>query len=215
MPDKVGTRVPSRLVTMLAGVVLLSPPVRAEVVRGQIVSIDELLNLVWMKGEYCQSQRMCEGALYGGVRLALRKDRVITLDRLVLLHPETTDCRTGEAYWALTTMAEAFSPERSLAIEKHPYAEIQFGPLEATPIDLTAATDKSMGFAADGPAYIGSMELTVTFDKPFPEDAHAKSFCAENIVGTNLISTKALRFGPMPQPSIERRREVAKRADAR
>lgn len=215
MPDKVGTRVPSRLVTMLGVFVLLSQPARAEVVRGQILSIAELLNLVWVRGEYCQSQRMCEGALYGGVRLAVRKGHVITLDRLVLLHPETTDCRTGEAYWAITTMAEAFSAERSGAIDKHPYAEIQFGPMEATPIDLTAATDKSMGFAAEGPAYIGSMELTVTFDIPFPEDAHAKSFCAENSAGTNLISTKALKFGPMPQPSIEGRRELAKSADTR
>jgi len=158
---------------------------------------------------------MCEGALYGGVRVALRKDHVITLDRLALLHPETTDCRTGDAYWALTTMAEAFSPERSGAIENHPYAQIQFGPLEAALIDLTAATDKSMGFAADGPAYIGSMELTVTFDEPFPEDAHAKAFCAENIAGTNLISTKTLKFGPTPPPSIELGREDTKSADAR
>lgn len=211
--NNVGTRVALVLV-VLAIMALVSQPSRAETIRGQILSIVQRLNLVWVRGEHCRSPSMCEGVIYSGVRLALLKDHVVTLKRLVLLHPETTNCRTGDAYWAVSVVKEAFFPGRKGAIEAHPYSQIMVSPLDAVPIDLTAATDRTMGFAADGPAYIGSMDLTVMFETPFPEDVHAQSFCKEGVAGNIPIHVKTLHFGPRPQPSFVTRSEVARRLDS-
>ena len=202
------------LPVMLAIVALMPQPLRAETVRGQILSIEQRMSVVWVRGEYCRSPSMCEGVIYGTIRVALETGRVVTLERLVLLHPETTNCRTGDAYWASSVVEEAFSPDRKGSIEGHPYSQIVIGMLEAVPIDLTAVTDRAMGFAAVGSAYLGSIELTVKFDAPFPEDVHAQSFCKEGTAGINPIHVKTLHIGGRAQPSIGTRNEVARRLDA-
>ena len=64
----------------------------------------------------------------------------------------------------------------------------------AWPVDLTAATDRSAGFAADGVAYIGEIVLSVMFSEPFPEDLHLKAFCDEAIRGVEPIKEKRVDF---------------------
>ncbi|MGE3916708.1 MAG: hypothetical protein AB7F78_13520 [Hyphomicrobiaceae bacterium] len=203
------------MLVALVNMVLASQPSCAEIIRGKIVSIGQLENLVWVRGEYCRSTRMCEGIIYGDVRVALQTGHVVILKRMVLLHPETTNCRTGDAYWAFSAVREAFSQDRRGTIEGHPYSRIAMGTLEAAPIDLTLATDRAMGFAADGPAHIGALELTVRFDTPFPEDVHVQSFCKEGVAGIIPTLVKTLHFGPLPQPSVQPRSEVARRSSAR
>lgn len=212
MPKTVGKI--AFLPVLLAIVVLMSQPPRAEAVRGRILSIEQRMSFVWVRGEYCRSPNMCEGVIYGNIRVALETGRVVTLERLVLLHPETTNCRSGDAYWATSVVEEAFSPDRKGSIEGHPYSQIVIGMLEAVPIDLSAVTDKAMGFAAEGSAYLGAIDLTVKFDTPFPEDVHAQSFCREGTAGINPIQVKTLHIGVRPPLSIETRDEVARRLDA-
>lgn len=163
-------------------------------VEGEIIHISEPLNIVWVQGEYCGSTRMCEGVIYGGVDVLSRSGSVVRLDRLVLLHPETTDCFGGDPYWGMLAVSEAFSPTRTGKILEHAYSSIEVGRFHAVEIDLSSVTDKRMGFAAEGAAFIGRGTITVNFSRPIQEDLHLKSFCNDEISGVGLITSKELVF---------------------
>ena len=166
----------------------------ASSIEGRLLSIRERINVIWLRGEFCGSRRMCEGVLYGGAEVATGDGKVVVLDRLALLNSETIDCLQWEPYWAMQAVAEEFSGRRTGTILGHRYEMIEVGAFVASEVDLTAATDKSAGFAADGGAYLGEIVLSVKFAEPFPEDLHLKAFCDEAVRGFALITEKRIDF---------------------
>ena len=163
-------------------------------IAGELLHIRDAVSLIWIRGDYCGSIRMCEGVLYAGVDIRLKSGQVVRIDRLVLLHPETTDCARGDPYWAMLTVSEAFSPLKTGKIMGEIYSAIHVGPIRASKIELAPATDKRMGFAADGTAHVGRLTIIVDFAKPFPESLHLKSFCNDVVTGVMPILNKELVF---------------------
>ena len=166
----------------------------ASSIEGRLLSIRDTISIVWLRGEFCGSSRMCEGMLYGGAEIAFGDGRIVVLDQLVLLNPETIDCLQWEPYWAFLAIAEAFAPSRTGTILGRRYALIKVGEFIAFEVDLTAATDKAMGFAAVGLAYVGEMDLTVKFAEPFPENLYLKALCDNAVSGSVLITEKRIEF---------------------
>ena len=166
----------------------------ASSIKGRLLSIRDRINVIWIRGEFCGSQRMCEGVLYGGGEVVIGDGKVVVLDRLVLLSLETTDCLQSDAYWAMLAVTEEFSGRRTGRILGHRYEKITHEAFIASEVDLTVATDKSMGFAADGVAYLGETVLSVKFAEPFPEDRHLKAFCDQSVSGFDLITEKRIDF---------------------
>jgi hypothetical protein len=166
----------------------------ASSIEGRLLSIRDRISIVWLREEFCGSSRMCEGVLYGGAEVAVGDGRIVMLNQLVLLNPETIDCLQWEPYWALLAITEAFGRNRTGTILHHRYAQIEVGEFIAFEVDLTAATDKAVGFAAIGLAYVGEIDLAVKFADPFPENLHLKAFCDETVSGSALISEKRIEF---------------------
>ena len=164
------------------------------VVEGSLLSLKHALAAIWVRGEYCGSPRMCEGILYSGATVRQHTGKVVVIDKLLLLSPETVNCADWEPYWATQVVSEAFSPMRTGSILGHRYKRIDVGKLIAYELDLGAATDKSVGFAADGRAYTGEIVFTIEFEAPVPEDLHLQSFCDDVVHGTVMISQKRVAF---------------------
>lgn len=177
--------------------VFVSPYARAragEIIEGSLLSLKDRLQIVWVRGEHCGSSRMCEGILYSGAEVRLRSNSLVVIERLLLLSPETIDCKTWEPYWATQVVFEAFAPGRTGIILGHRYKRIDFSHLVAIELDLGAATDVRAGFAAAGTAFVGEIAFTVEFDSPFPEDLHLQSYCDEAVHGKVMINKKRVQF---------------------
>ena len=182
------------LVLICWGAIAAPNSADASAIEGRLLSIRDRINIVWLRGEFCGSSRMCEGMLYGGAEVALSDGEIVILDQLVLLSRETIDCLQWEPYWALLVITEAFAPNPTGTILGHRYTLIEAGQFTAFEVDLTAATDKAVGFAAVGLAYVGEMDLSVNFADPFPEDLHLKALCDETVKGSGPTREKRIEF---------------------
>ncbi len=165
----------------------------SEPVQGQILSIGGIERLVWIQGSHCPGGGSCEGVVYQDVRVATQNGEA-QLPRLVLLNRETTDCEEFDPYWAVLALMEKFAPSPKGTLFDHKYSTIELSSLKAQPVNLSAITDKTIGFASSGPAHVGQMQVTVHFNQPFPENKHLASLCQDGSGGVQMIREKVLRF---------------------